>query len=74
MGTVNAVIEVGKHKLDVALGSNGEVFSELNQPHAITRLAKRLAGHEPRSVLVGVLPFRRRRLCQMSSTSRALTW
>jgi transposase len=43
MGGVNAAIEVGKYKLDIALGSTGEVFSELNQPRAITRLAKRLA-------------------------------
>jgi transposase len=42
MGGVNVAIEVGKHKLDVALGSNGELFSEPNQPRAITRLAKRL--------------------------------
>jgi transposase len=43
MGGVSAAIEVGKHKLDVALGSNGELFSEPNQARAITRLAKRLA-------------------------------
>jgi transposase len=43
MGGVNAAIEVGKYKLDIALGSTGEVFSELNQPRAITRLTKRLA-------------------------------
>ena len=43
MGGVNAAIEVGKHQLDVALGSVGELFSEPNQPRAITRLAKRLA-------------------------------
>jgi hypothetical protein len=43
MSGVNAAIEVGKHKLDVALGSKGELFSEPNQTRAITRLAKRLA-------------------------------
>jgi transposase len=52
MGAVNAAIEVGKHKLDIAPGSNGEVFSELNQPHAITRLAKRLAGLGCQRVLI----------------------
>ena len=43
MGGVNAAIEVGKHTLEVALGSDGQLFSELNQPRAIARLAKRLA-------------------------------
>ena len=43
MGGVNAAIDVGKHQLDVALGSDGELFSEPNQPRAIRRLAKRLA-------------------------------
>ena len=43
MSGVNAAIEVGKHKLDVALRSKGELFSEPNQTRAITRLAKRLA-------------------------------
>ncbi len=52
MGTVNAAIEVGKHKLDVALGSNGELFSEPNQSRAITRLAKRLAGLSCERVLI----------------------
>ena len=65
MGGVNAAIEVGKHKLDVALGSDGELFSEPNQPRAITRLAKRLAqvgcervlieGGSYQNVLVGAL-------------------
>ena len=49
---MNAAIEVEKHKLDIAPGSNGEVFSELNQPHAITRLAKRLAGWGCQRVLI----------------------
>jgi hypothetical protein len=43
MGGVNAAIEVEKHKLDVALGSGGELLSEPNQTRAITRLVKRLA-------------------------------
>ena len=43
MGGLNAAIDVGKNQLDVALGSNGELFSEPNQARAITRLAKRLA-------------------------------
>jgi hypothetical protein len=43
MDGVNAAIEVGKHQLDVALGSKGELFSEPNQPRAVKRLAKRLA-------------------------------
>ena len=65
MGGMNAAIEVGKHKLDVALGSNGELFSEPNQARAITRLAKRLAeldcarvlieGGSYQNVLVGAL-------------------
>ena len=32
----------GKHQLEVALGSNGELFAEPNQARAIARLAKRL--------------------------------
>ena len=65
MGGVNAAIEVGKHQLDVALGSNGGRFSEPNQTRAITRLAKRLAelgcervlieGGSYQTVLVGTL-------------------
>jgi transposase len=65
MGGVNVAIEVGKHKLDVALGSSGALFSEPNQPRAITRLAKRLAelgcervlieGGSYQNVLVGAL-------------------
>jgi transposase len=43
MRGVNVAIEVGKHSLEIALGSGGELFSEPNQPRAITRLAKRLA-------------------------------
>lgn len=49
---MNTAIEVGKHKLDVALGSDGELFSEPNQPRAITRLAKRLAGLGCERVLI----------------------
>jgi hypothetical protein len=41
MGGINAAIDVGKHQSDVALGSNGDLFSEPNQPRAIVRLAKR---------------------------------
>src|SRR4030088_1331455 len=52
MGGVNAAIEVGKHQLDVALGSNGELFSEPNQARAITRLAKRLAELDCTRVLI----------------------
>jgi transposase len=65
MGAMNAAIDVGKHQLDVALGSNGELFSEPNQPRAIARLAKRLAklgcervlieGGSYQNVLVGAL-------------------
>jgi transposase len=65
MGGVNAAIEVGKHKLDVALGSNGELLSEPNQPRAVKQLAKRLSelccervlieGVSYRNVLVGAL-------------------
>jgi transposase len=43
MGAISVAIEVGKHQLDVALGSNGELVSEPNQARAITRLVKRLA-------------------------------
>jgi transposase len=52
MGGMNAAIEVGKHKLDVALGSNGELFSEPNQARTITRLAKRLAELDCARVLI----------------------
>lgn len=43
MSGVNAAIEVGKHKLDIVLGSAGEMWSETNEPRAVKRLAKRLA-------------------------------
>jgi transposase len=65
MGGINAAIDVGKHKLDIALGSNGELFSELNQPRPIARLAQRLAklgcervlieGGSYQNILVGAL-------------------
>ena len=65
MSGVNAAIEVGKHSLNIALGSDGELFSEPNQPRAITRLAKRLGelgrdrvlieGGSYQNVLVGAL-------------------
>ena len=70
MGGMKVAIAVGKHKLDVALGSNGELFSEPNQARAITRLAKRLAeldcarvlleGGSYQNVLVAALRPRRR--------------
>ena len=43
MGGVDAAIEVGKHKLEIVLGSAGELWSETNEPRAVKRLAKRLA-------------------------------
>jgi transposase len=43
MGGVNAAIDVGKRQLEIALGSAGERFTELNEPRAIKRLTKRLA-------------------------------
>jgi transposase len=52
LGAVNVAIEVGKHKLEVVLGSNGELFSEPHQPRAITRLAQRLAGLGCERVLI----------------------
>jgi transposase len=65
MGGINAAIDVGKRKLDVALGSNGELFAEPNQARAIARLAKRLAqlgcarvlieGGSYQNILVGAL-------------------
>jgi transposase len=65
MGGINAAIDVGKHKLDIALGSNGELFAEPNQARAIARLAKRLAkmgcarvlieGGSYQNILVGAL-------------------
>jgi len=42
MGGVNAAIEVGKQQLVVQLGSQGEQFTEANEPRAIKRIAKRL--------------------------------
>jgi transposase len=65
MSGVNAAIDVGKLKLDIALGSDGELFWEPNQPRAVTRLAKRLTelgcarvlleGGSYQNVLVGAL-------------------
>jgi transposase len=65
MSGVNAAIDVGKVKLDIALGSDGELFWEPNQPRAVTRLAKRLTelgcarvlieGGSYQNVLVGAL-------------------
>jgi transposase len=36
-------IDVGKHQLEVALGSEGELFATPNEPGAIARLCQRLA-------------------------------
>ena len=44
MGAVNAAIEVGKHQLEVAVGSAGALFWLENQPRAIRQLVQRLAG------------------------------
>lgn len=52
MGAINAAIEVGKEKLDVALGSAGEQFTEANEPRAIARLRKRLAAAGCERVLI----------------------
>jgi transposase len=43
MAEINAAIEVGKHELQIALGSGGELFSEPNQARAVKRLAQRLS-------------------------------
>ncbi|HXJ95873.1 MAG TPA: transposase [Terriglobia bacterium] len=42
MAEVNAAIDVGKDQLQIALGSEGELFSEPNQPRGIKRLVQRL--------------------------------
>ena len=52
MGAINAAIEVGKEKLDVALGSAGEQFTEANEPRAIARLCRRLAAAGCERVLI----------------------
>ncbi len=43
MSEVNVAIDVGKHQLEVALGSEGELFATPNEPGAIARLCQRLA-------------------------------
>ncbi len=43
MGGVNAAIDVGKHQLEIVLGSAGEHWVEANEPRAIKRLSQRLA-------------------------------
>jgi hypothetical protein len=43
MGGVNVAIEVGKYRLQVAVGSSGELMELENQPRAVTALAQRLA-------------------------------
>jgi len=52
MDAVNAAIEVGKHKLVVALGSAGELWSQDNEPRAIGQLSKRLAQANCARVLI----------------------
>jgi transposase len=52
MDGVYVAIDVGKHKLEVAVGSNGEVFALDNEPRAIARLSKRLAGLNCQRVLL----------------------
>jgi transposase len=52
MGGINAAIEVGKEKLDVALGAAGEQFTEANEPRAIARLCKRLVAAGCARVLI----------------------
>ena len=42
MAEVNAAIDVGKHELQIALGSEGELFREPNQPRGVKRLVQRL--------------------------------
>lgn len=43
MAEVNAAIEVGKHELQMVLGSEGGLFSEPNQPRGVKRLVRRLS-------------------------------
>jgi transposase len=52
MAGVNAAIEVGKQRLQVALGSGGEQFSEPHEPRAIKRLSQRLAAAGCKRVLL----------------------
>lgn len=52
MGAVNVAIDVGKHRLEVALGAEGEVLAVENEPRAIARLCKRLAGLDYERVLI----------------------
>jgi transposase len=49
---VNAAIDVGKHELEVALGSEGELLSVKNERRAIARLASRLTGLGCERVLI----------------------
>ena len=84
MGAVNAAIEVGKHQLEVALGSAGELFGLENQPRAIRQLVQRLAGlgcarvliegGSYQNVLVGALRAARcrwssRKLCSIAGST-----
>jgi hypothetical protein len=40
MGGLNAAIDVGKHQLNVALGSDGALFEEPNQARAICAVSQ----------------------------------
>jgi transposase len=52
MDAVNVAIDVGKHQLEVAFGSAGEVCSLENERRAIARLSKRLSGLNCQRVLL----------------------
>lgn len=52
MGGITAAIEVGKRQLVVRLGSDGEQFSEPNEPRAIKRIIKRLFQADCEKVLI----------------------
>lgn len=52
MGGTNVAIEVAKDHLDVALGSDGELFTVPNEPRSIGRLVKRLGAVGCERVLI----------------------
>jgi transposase len=52
MDEVNVAIDVGKHQLEVAVGSAGELFATPNEPGAIARLCRRLADSGCARVLI----------------------
>ncbi len=58
MSEVNVAIDVGKHQLEVALGSEGELFATPNEPGAIARLCQRLAASGCERVLLEAGPIR----------------